>query len=725
MEEPSVLDYLKAKLTPWRGKAPEIPPLEAAAPESLETITQQPASLSEPAPSIPQPALLEKTAALPWRSATALALALIGQLTLEPSPQRTWTVGVIFYLAAAGMAIMAFRRSEWTLPALPVSQTAIEPVQVRVNARLLILSLPLLLAAFLAMGGNRFTGLNVTLWVLGSLLFIRAFWQPQPQARRWWERFVGLFRERRWQVTISPWTLMVLAVMVLVLFFRLYRLGDVPPEMVSDHAEKLLDIWDVLHGETRIFFPRNTGREAMQMYLTAAVIQALGTGYSFISLKIGTALAGLLTLPFIYLLGKEIANRRAGLLALAMAGIAYWPNVISRVGLRFPFYPLFVAPTLYFLVRGLRRASLNDFVLAGLSLGIGLHGYTPIRILPFVAVAAVGLYLLHPQSRQLRRQAAFGLVLMGMVSLVVFMPLLRFALENPELFSYRSFTRLGTVEQPLPGPAWQIFLGNLWRALTMFAWDDGEIWVHSVTHRPALDVVSAALFYLGALLMFLRYLRQRDWSDLFWLASVPLLMLPSILSLAFPAENPALNRMGGAIVPVFLLIGLALDGFMTSIGERVRLPWGRWAAWVTAFVLVGLAALQNYDLVFHQYQNSYRLASWNTSEMGRLIRNFADSIGSPDTAYVVAYPYWVDTRLVGINAGLPTRDYAVQADQLVVLAEAAASSGERPARLFLLNPQDASSLDALRRLFPAGVTQVYPSEIEGHSFIIYFVPPES
>jgi hypothetical protein len=28
MEELSVLDYLKAKLTPWRGPAPEIPPLE-------------------------------------------------------------------------------------------------------------------------------------------------------------------------------------------------------------------------------------------------------------------------------------------------------------------------------------------------------------------------------------------------------------------------------------------------------------------------------------------------------------------------------------------------------------------------------------------------------------------------------------------------------------------------------------------------------------------------
>jgi len=45
----------------------------------------------------------------------------------------------------------------------------------------------------------------------------------------------------------------------------------VPGEMFSDHAEKLLDVGDVLNGKLSIFFPRNSGREAIQMYLTAAV----------------------------------------------------------------------------------------------------------------------------------------------------------------------------------------------------------------------------------------------------------------------------------------------------------------------------------------------------------------------------------------------------------------------------------------------------------------------
>jgi hypothetical protein len=554
--------------------------------------------------------------------------------------------------------------------------------------------------------------------VLAVFALLRAFWQTDQVSASWWQRLLPVLKLPEWQLRLSRWSLLVLGVVGLVVFFRIYRLSQVPPEMFSDHAEKLLDVWDVLQGETRIFFTRNTGREALQMYMTAAIIRVFGTGFSFISLKIGTVLAGLLTLPYLYLIGRDFGNRRIGLYAMLIAGIAYWPNVISRVGLRFPLYPLFVAPALYYLVRGLRYARFNDFLLAGLALGIGLHGYSPIRILPFVVLVAVGLYWLHRQPEGGKPMAARGLIALGAVALAVFLPLLRYALENPEKFSYRSLTRLGTVEQPLPGPAGQIFLNNLWRAVTMFAWDDGEIWVHSVIHHPALDVVSAALFYLGVALLLLRYLRKRDWLDLFWVLSVPLLMLPSILSLAFPGENPALNRMAGAIVPVFFIVGFALDGLLETIRIKLGGRWGSALAWSAGLVLLYWASLQNYDLVFNQYQDYFVRASWNTSEMGKVIGDFAGSVGNPDSAWVLAYPHWVDTRLVGIHAGFPTKDYAIWPDSL---PETKADPG---AKLFLVKPEDNAGLEALRQLYPEAVFQMYTSPVERHDFWMVFVPPK-
>jgi len=138
---------------------------------------------------------------------------------------------------------------------------------------------------------------------------------------------------------------------------------------------------------------------------------------------------------------------------------------------------------------------------------------------------------------------------------------------------------------------------------------------------------------------------------------------PSILSLAFPAENPILNRTAGAIVPVFVIIGIALDGLISGLEARVNGKTGQILAWGVAIFLLGWASMQNYHLVFNEYQRSYELSAWNTSDMGQVIQQFGDLFGTTETAWVVAYPHWVDTRLVGINAGEPKRDFAIWPDQ--------------------------------------------------------------
>jgi hypothetical protein len=162
----------------------------------------------------------------------------------------------------------------------------------------------------------------------------------------------------------------------------------------------------------------------------------------------------------------------------------------------------------------------------------------------------------------------------------------------------------------------------------------------SVPHRPALDVVSAAIFFIGVVLLAVRYVRRRNWLDIFLILSVPLLMLPSILSLAFPSENPTLNRTAGALVPVFLIIGLSFEGFIKRIETRIPRPVNRGLVWVVGIIFLLWAGYQNYDLVFNKFQQNYRQSSWNTSEIGGAIRDFTDSIGPQENAFVVAYPHW-------------------------------------------------------------------------------------
>lgn len=722
--EPTVLDFVKALLSPWRGGPPPIPPLETEV--GLEEVGN---SSSEAEYSVSADLALEEVgvkesdeagvgaASLPWRAFIAFGVAVIAQFLLEPSPGRSWGIGLGLYMIAAAWVFWANLNSEWVIPAIPEVIKKIDTLEVR--WAYLILGAVFTIMAFLTLGGNQFTMINVLFWISAILCISLGFWLPsQKSSRNIFDRFRSYINNRQLDFQVSGWAIILLIAGAVIVFFRVYQLWVVPPEMVSDHAEKLLDIWEIFQGETRIFFPRNTGREGFQMYLTALVIKLFGTGFSFNSLKIGTALAGLLTLPFIYLLGVEIANKRAGLYAMVLAGIAYWPNVISRVGLRFSIYPLFVAPTLYFLIRGIRRSNRNDFILAGLFLGIGLHGYTPFRIVPLVVLVAVGLYLLHSQSKGFRTQTSIHLIILILVSLIVFLPLLRFWIENPEIFSFRAFSRVSTIESSLPGPAFQIFLNNLLDAMVMFGWSNGEIWPVSIPHRPALDVISAALFYLGLCLILVRYIRHRNWLDLFIMLSIPLLMLPSILSLAFPSENPTLNRTAGALIPVFVVIGLSLEGFLSGLESRISAPLGRILIWVPGILLLFWSGYQNYDLVFDQYQNNYGQSAWNTSEIGQAIRDYTDSIGNEENAHVVAVPHWVDTRLVGINAGFPTKDFAIWPDQLEATKEV-----EGP-KLFVIKIDDSGSIDMLQSLYPSGILQHNISDFPNKDFYQFFVLPE-
>ncbi len=729
MDEPTVWDYIKAKLTPWRGPAPTIPSdLNEDGPRepSVEFETRETPRIAERSTARVFQSVFPKVTYWPWRSFIALALALVAQFSLEVRPNRTFVTGIILYAVSLAWLFWACWQGEWKAAPIPKEEVRKDPLTVHFN--LLVGGVAVSILAYLMLDGNHFTGLNFTLWIAAILLSLASFWTGGSAIRSGLATLRSFLNHPVWKIKITRWGLLVLAVFAVAVFFRIYHFSQTPPEMFSDHAENLLDVNDLLNGQTKIFFEHNGGREAIQFYLTALIIKLFGVGLTFTSLKIGSIFAGIAVLPFIYLLGKEIANRRVGLLAMLFTGIAYWPNVISRIGLPFPLYALFAAPTLYFFLRGIRRSNRNDYLLSGLFLGLGLHGYSPARVLPLVVAAGVGLYLLHRASKGVRRQTILAALALGWVSLVVYLPLLRYITDpqHPEqrtLYLSLTLTRLTSLERPLPGAPLQIFLSNLGHALVMFTWSNGEVWSSSIPLRPALDVVSAALFILGAGLLLIRYLRERHWLDLFLLLCVPLLMLPSILALAFPSENPSLNQTIGAIIPVFLILGIALDGLLSAVTARLSPVWNDGAAKVTALalavVLFSISAYQNYDLVFREFTQQYAASSWNTSEMGKILSDFAGFAGTPDTGYVIPYPYWVDTRVVGIEAGFPTKDYAISPDNL------ADTRSDPSMKLFLIKPEDQKSQDELRSLYPGVIKTTYQSKYPGKDFLLLLVPAQN
>ena len=710
-EEPSVLDFVKSLFR--FGKTEKIQLPSFVDEEPLSAVTDQSTSTDVH----PSSFSLQPSTPFPWRSLLALFLALTGQRLIDSSITNA-SLGLGFYLGAFAMLAWAVYLNEWNLIPHRETSDGTDPLSFRWAP--LVVGVLLAVWAFSLFGDNLFTKTNVVIWILAVLAFLGAFWLRDKGPDNGIRRLVRAIRSDPWTIRIPHWTLLLVAATALVFFFRFYQTASVPPEAFSDQAEKLFDVYDISQGQTSIFFTRNTGREALQMYWTLLVANVFGTGISFFSLKLGTAILGFLTLPFIYLLGTEIGGKRVGLFAFVLTGIAYWPNVISRIGLRFPLYPLFAAPTLFFLLRGLRTRNRNDFLLSGLFLGLGLHGYSPMRIVPFVVAAAFLLYWLHSQSKGARRELPLWLTMLALVSLFVFLPLLSYWAGHPAEFGFRAMSRLSNVETPITEPVLNIFASNVWKGLKMFNVDDGEIWVNSIPHRPALDVVSAALFLIGVALVLVRYIRHRHWLDLFLLVSIPLLQLPSTLSIAFPGENPALNRAGGAYITAFILAALALDGLLTSFGRgRMRSV----LMWIVAGALLFTSARQNYTLVFDTFYKMFRQAAWNTSEMGAVMQEFGQTYGETDTVWVVPFPYWVDTRLPAVWAGVPNRDMAMWRDDLpTTLAIPGPKLFMVKANLSDPGGNDQQTLDVLQSLYPDGRLRLRESDVPGHEFWIFFVP---
>jgi len=706
MDEPSILDLIKEKL-------------------SLQNLLhgkkiQQSSIEAEPQhkPAEPDNKKAFAPFAIPWKSLLAVLLAIAGQEALNPA-QNKGTAGVMLYAVAVGLLIFAILKGEWSLHTSDQVEEPEKLIPMSVRRNPFVLFIVSLLMAFLSFGGNKFTVFNVAFWLTSIISGIVAFWIPGKRIdfHELKEKFLRFVRNPVASIHFDPWKLLILAAFCIAAFFHLHNLAVTPLEMTSDHAEKLLDINQVLRGNAMIFFPTNGGREPIHFYLAALLVKYFGAGMNFFTLKLAMALAYLWSLIYVYKLGKEIGTRWTGFFFLLLTGFAEWPNIIAHAGMRLVLTPVFVAPTLFYFFRGLRRSDRNDFILTGIFLGLGLLGYTASRIVPLVLVVGMLIYLAYHRFTKVSVSAGWAFLITSLFALVIFLPLLRYALEYPQFFNERSLSRITSLETPLPDHLLLVFLQNTWNALVMPFWKSGTAWVISATAHSSLDAISAVFYLLGLVLTVIHWIKNRSWKDLFLIVSIPLLMLPSILALAFPIENPSQSRAGGALIPIFLIAAIGFETLIKTFWKKATSVGNKVLVVIFALILILFSAGSNYQIAMVDYPKEYRDSTWNSSEMGTVVKDFTNSFGTVDNVWVVAKAYWVDTRLVAMNAGYVDRDFQVWPDNIV-------NTVDRPgAKLFIVKADDVEGLTTLREIYPNGYSTYHESPVRDRDFIVYMVPP--
>ena len=610
------------------------------------------------------------------------------------------------------------------------------------------------LLAWVFNGNNLFTLPGVLAW-LGAIVltvwtFAPARWTPLTPVAATWDAI------RRPRLRLS-WTFVVLIVITAgAAYFRLTDLSGTPPELTSDHVEKLLDVNRVLQGQTNVFFANNHGRDAIQFYLLAFMASVFRMELNFDLLKLATAIEGIITIPVLWWMGREVIggdNRKlgnlVGLMLAALVAVSYWHVGLSRLGLRIVLTPLFTALIVGFLARALRYNRRADFIAIGLTLGIGLYAYQAIRMMPIVIVIGVVIALIFKlRDMASRRQMVWNLLVLVVVAFVVFVPLFRLSVDYPQDFWRRTSGRLfgddltqqvdenGNLVARTPTLQEQIdafsanvpaLLSNYRGALLMYNWKGDVAWFHNAPHHPAMDIITGGLLIVGVAAWIGRMIRRRDPMDWLILPMILIMMLPSALSLAYPIENPSATRMSGTLPGVYLLAAFPLALIVRSL-TRLMGRFGTALGAVAAAGLLFFSYSANAQTYFEDYRLLYTINSLPYSDGGQVMREFVDEGGSYGNVFIMAYPYWWDHRALGIEGGridFPHTILSVDA-AAVYLRDAALRADEyrldpNGDLLFFYHPGDETAQNWLQAQFPNGFWRIYETYQPGDSFKVYRV----
>ena len=322
-----------------------------------------------------------------------------------------------------------------------------------------------------------------------------------------------------------------------------------------------------------MFFPRNTGQAPLPFYFEY-LLHVLGLPINFLTLKISTALIGMLAIPAMYVVGRELGGAPLGLISAALCAWSKWPTLGARRGLTFAWAVFPAALFLAALLRYMRRGDRASVLSAGFWLGLGQYGYNAFKIVPAMVPIAFAISLFDSRWRGRRGRLVRDGLLLTATSLLVFLPLLQYMLQRPEDFWYRAMTRAGSQERPLPGTP----RGALRRqprphgARLPLPRGPG---VDQHGDRGALPRPRHG----SALPRWPRRRRRASPSGLGALggrARLALrLTLASTLALAFPVENPGINRAAVAMPSVLVLAGLPAAWLIRRARERAGGPGSR------------------------------------------------------------------------------------------------------------------------------------------------------
>ncbi len=201
---------------------------------------------------------------------------------------------------------------------------------------------------------------------------------------------LGLQRRGR---QIGSHALLLGLVIAVGIFARTWEFRRLPPGLNADEASIGVEAYDLAHfGVDRNgvsypvqFIAWGSGQNALYGYVLVPFVAILGL--SPIVVRLPMLLAGIASLPLIYLVGTMTFNRQVGLLGAFLLAISPWHILLSRWGLESNFLPFVFLLAYACLLLGLKRRAW--LFAACLLFGISLYAYgTAYAVVPVFIICA-------------------------------------------------------------------------------------------------------------------------------------------------------------------------------------------------------------------------------------------------------------------------------------------------------------------------------------------------
>ncbi len=544
-----------------------------------------PASPRSEAGSFHQPLFRNIRLRLPILLPLILLFIFLGQRHID---QIKYFTAVPFY--AVSLVLLIFLLPTRNLvPVKPPSETT-APLWKKLDP----FRIPLLLFGILLImiGQNSFQAhanyIGLFWSICGGILVCPAFYRAAS--------LKNTLRRSSWRGTIDlP---IIILVSLIGLAWRLYSLELIPPGCSVDEGLAGALANELLAGAKYPVFHRNVQFQVPITYYEVLHVAAkfLPTS-SLATIRSVSAVAGTLSLVFFYLLLLEVYGRRIAIIGTLLLSSWTVHLIYSRVAWMWIFVILCGVSTFYFFYRARRTGFNRDYILAGICMGLGQHFYTASKLIPMVILAMVTFGIL--RQRGYIKRHLLGLSLMGIASLIVYSPLIVFALRYPK--DYWNWIGVHYFFRGIPSHLYDYicnqFLNNIGRHFMMFVSRSSWFGYFNLPDLPLLDTTMAVFACLGFGYSIFRLKSEKYFFPLAWFL---IGMTGGFLSMHVCNPNTQRCILAMPTAPLFAAIGLALSWNLLRSSAK---PLLRRLVAMAAALLIIISILTNLKLYFQDYKH--------------------------------------------------------------------------------------------------------------------------